>query len=323
MIHGMSSPENRPRLVSITELKERGVSRRRLETYLRSGDLVRVRRGQYIAGGDMPTGVSATEDRLELRTRAAASTHQEGTVVSHVSALAVHGLPVYDLDTRRVTTTRHRPRRGSRIGDAAICHSADLDGAVTHVEGLPVTSVARTVVDVARQRRFAGALCAADAALKTGKCTLADLRSELDAAGGRAGIEHARAVVGFADGKAESVLESISRLALHRLRLPPPRLQVELRLSTGRVARVDMFWEEFNLVGECDGVVKYGCERGVENVRQILEEEKDRQIDIEADGFRVSRWMMKHATDSARFERLVTTAMTQQSAAGFGRLPRR
>ncbi|MFL0577931.1 type IV toxin-antitoxin system AbiEi family antitoxin domain-containing protein [Dietzia sp. 179-F 9C3 NHS] len=315
----MSSNGTAPRLVSSAELVERGVTRRRLESLIRTGELVRVRRGLYVAGADVPTGVFATEDRIALRARAAASGHRDGTVISHVSALAVHGLPVHDLDARRVTTTRQRPGSGTRASDFAICHSADLDGAVTEVDGMPVTSVARTVVDVARQRRFAGALCAADAAMKTGKCTLADLRAELDAAAGRSGIAHARSVIGFADGRAESVLESISRLAIHRLRLPAPELQVELRLSSGRVVRVDMFWEEYNLVGECDGVTKYGAERGVEHVRAVLDEEKVRQIEIEADGFRVSRWLMKHATDSARLGRILTTVMEQQQAQEFRR----
>lgn len=318
MIRRMTTDGAEPRLVSTAELVERGVSRRRLETFVRSGELVRVRRGVYVARRDIPSGVAATEDRIALRAKAAATGHRDGTVLSHVSALALHGLPVYDLDASRVTTTRQRSGSGTRAGDFAVCHSAHLDGAITEVDGIPVTTVARTVVDVARQRRFSGALCAADAALKTGLCSLADLRDELDAAARRSGIAHARAVIDFADGQAESVLESISRLAVHRLRLPAPELQVELKLSSGRVARVDLFWKEFNLVGECDGVAKYGAERGVERVREVLEEEKERQIEIESDGFRVSRWLMKHATDQARLGRILTTAIEQQRALGFG-----
>lgn len=296
-----------------------GVSRRQLESRLRAGEFVRVRPGLYLPAADVATGVNAAEDRLALRTLAAAGTHGEGTVVSHESALALHALPVYGFDATRVTTTRSRPGSGTRRSDSSICHSANLEGSIVELDGVPVTSVERTVVDVARLGGFDGALCAADAALKTRKCSLADLRREPDAAVGRTGIAQARAVVGFADAKAESVLESISRLALHRLRPPLPALQVTFRLSSGRAARVGMYWEDLNLVGECDGVVKYGFERGSATARQAIIEEKERQIDIEADGFRVVRWMMKHAENPAILEKIISVAMNSRRDAGFGK----
>lgn len=311
----------RPRIIRAPDLVQRGVSRRRREFYLRDGSLRRLRRGAYLAAVDLPPGVDAAERELVLGTHAAAADLRPGTVISHVSALALHGLPIHALDTQRVTTTRHRPGSGTRRTSSSVRYSADLAGAVVEIDGIPTTSVARSIVDVARSGRFTGALCAADGALHLEMCTRSDLEREAEAARGKRGVEVARGVVAFADGRAESVLESVSRLTIHRLGLPMPEPQVELRLGSSRTVYPDLFWEEWKLVGECDGLGKYGIEDGVPNARNALAAEKERQIDIESDGYRVVRWMWPHANTPARLEHLIRWGMALQVQAGFG--PRR
>ena len=53
-----------------------------------------------------------------------------------------------------------------------------------------------------------------------------------------------------------------------------PELQVEFVLPDGNVARVDMYWEQWSLVGECDGLAKYRPADGEVAVRQRLRAEK-------------------------------------------------
>lgn len=308
----------RPRLMSLTSLAERGVSRRRREYYLRDSALRRIRRGTYVAATDVPDGIDAPERHLVLRTRATAPSLHPGTVVLHVSALALHGLPVFDVDTGVVTTTRHRPGSGTHRSKNSMRYSAELAGAVVAVDGIPVTAVARSIVDVARAGRFTGALCAADAALARSLCSQSDLLREVAAARGKVGVEIARGVVDFADGRAESVLESVSRVAIHRLGLPAPIPQVELRLSSGRTVRVDLFWERWNLIGECDGLGKYALGDGAPGVRASLAAEKARQADLEADGYRLVRWMWPDAQEPARLERLIRSGIHLQERAGLG-----
>lgn len=60
-------------------------------------------------------------------------------------------------------------------------------------------------------------------------------------------------VVRFADGRSESPLESISRVAFHELGLPAPEPQVEVWLGDELLARVDFFWRHRKTVGEADG----------------------------------------------------------------------
>lgn len=191
-------------------------------------------------------------------------------------------------------------------------------GAVVDVDGIPTTHIARSIVDVARLGRFTGALCAADGALHVGSCTRDDLERETEAARGKRGVEVARSVVAFADGRAESVLESVSRLAIHRLGLSMPEPQVTLRLSSGRTVIPDLLWDEWKLIGECDGLGKYGIDDGAANARAALAAEKERQIDLESDGYRVVRWMWPQATAPARLERLIRRGMDLQEQAGFG-----
>ena len=257
---------------------------------------------------------------LEIRSRASAQHFGPGTALSHVSALVLHGLPVHHLDLRRVSSTRHRPGSGSRSEAGTVCHNRDLTDAVVEVDGLPVTSPARTIVDVARTSPFVGSVCAADEALRKSLCTRAELAEELDAAAGTVGISRARAVVAFADPGAHSVFESVSRVAISRAGLPMPELQREIILADGAAVFVDMFWEGWNLVGEADGSGKYGIDDGEVEVRRQLRLEKSRQNAIEANGNLVRRWQWEDYRTN-RIPGIIREAMRIQES--FGRGPGR
>ncbi|WP_314035436.1 type IV toxin-antitoxin system AbiEi family antitoxin domain-containing protein [Dietzia sp. CH92] len=313
----MSIDHSRPVIISAQELLARGYSRRAREHAERTGQLYRVRHGVYALASDLPTGPNQAEAMLEIRSRAAAGSISPGTALSHTSALVLHGLPVHDLDTRRVTTTRHRPGSGSRRGRSSICHNLDLADAVTEVDGIPVTTPARTIVDVARSSPFTGAVCAADEALRRELCSPAELADELDAAAGRVGIARARAVVAFADAGAQSVLESVSRVVISRAGLPMPQLQREFILPDGTSVFVDMYWEEWGLVGEADGTGKYGIDDGEESVRQKLRDEKKRQNDIESLGNIVRRWQWEDY-QRGRIVPVIREAMRIQESLGRG-----
>lgn len=290
ILHDMRNNESRPQIMTASELLARGYSRRAREHAERTGQLYRIRHGSYALKSELPTGPDRDEALLEMRSRAVAGHIETGTAMSHTSALVLHGLPAHDLDIRQVTTTRHRPGSGSWRRENSICHNLDLTDAVIDVDGIPVTSPARTIVDVARTSPFTGAVCAADEALRRKMCTPDELTRELEAASGRVGIARARAVVAFADARAESVLESVSRVSISRAGLPMPQLQKEFMLSDGTSAYVDMYWEDWKLVGEADGTENYGIAQGEDEVRRNLRNEKQRQNDIEALGNIVRRW---------------------------------
>lgn len=313
----MDVEQQKPRILTAADLLSRGYSRRAREHAERRGDLTRIRHGVYALGSDLPVGPRASEALLELRSRAAARTLASGTVLSHTSALVMHGLPVHGMDTEVVATTRNRPGSGSRRGSRTVCHNADLTDAVMEIDEIQVTNPARTIIDVARTQGFDGAVCAADEALHRGLCTPDQLTAELEAAAGRKGVARARAVVSFADGRAESVLESLSRVSISRAGLPMPELQVEFVLPDGAGARVDMDWERWRLVGECDGLGKYGAAGGEVAVRRRLRAEKARQNGLEALGNSVRSWLWQD-WERDRIPGIVRSAMLSREKLGLG-----
>lgn len=147
---------------------------------------------------------------------------------------------------------------------------------------LRLTSVARSCIDHAREQGTSAGVVAADAALHQGLCHEADLTAVYDrSCRGGAGLAEGRTLLGLLDGKAESPLESISRLALRGL--PAPRTQVGIHdLNSRFIARVDFYWESVGLVGEADGRIKY--------TDDALWKEKRREEELSQAGLVVVRW---------------------------------
>lgn len=120
-------------------------------------------------------------------------------------------------------------------------------------QDLSITSVARSCIDLTREGGLDSGLVAADCAVHRRLCTIAELDAVYSTLRGRAGLSSGRQLLKLVDGRSESPLESISRLAMAPLR-PSPRTQVGLYTSDGQfLARVDFYWQELGVVGEADG----------------------------------------------------------------------
>jgi hypothetical protein len=158
---------------------------------------------------------------------------------------------------------------------------------LTEVDGLRVTTGARTAVDLARWVSFRGGVVVADSALRHG-VRRDDMEQVVRDCVRWPGIRRAREVVAFADGNAANPLESISRVLFREWGLPAPQTQVTvLRDEFGNpVYIVDFLWEELGVVGEADGLLKYdGDPEGLS-----LRREKLRQEALEDMGYVVIRW---------------------------------
>lgn len=86
-------------------------------------------------------------------------------------------------------------------------------------------------------------------------------------------------MLAFADGRAESPGESLSRVAIVRAGLPAPELQFEIHLPDGGgwVATSDFAWPEHGVVGERDGREKYAADpRRGRTAADVIMGEKDR-----------------------------------------------
>lgn len=122
--------------------------------------------------------------------------------------------------------------------------------------GVPVTGLARTVVDLSRSEGRRGGVVLADAALRRG-LEPAELAWVVQQSSTWPGATRAGAVACFADGRSESVHESVSRVVLAELGLPAPEPQVEVWLDGVLLGRVDFLWKDRRTVGEADGMAKY------------------------------------------------------------------
>ena len=256
---------------------------------LRDGELTVLRPGAYLAG-------PAPEDRAAqhlLLVHAAVSGLCPDTVVSHASAAVVHGLPVWGLPLDVVAVTRPRSRTGGRRGSRVHVHSAPLEpDEIVPVGGVAVTSVARTLVDLARTVPIEQAVVTADGALHR---HLVD-RAALDAALARwrrwPGLPAARRALAFADPRGVNPGESRSRVAIERAGLPPPVPQWEVRTRAGSfVGQVDFGWPSLRTVGEFDGRLKYGRElRPGQDPVEVLYAEKLREDALRRQDLAVVRW---------------------------------
>jgi hypothetical protein len=160
------------------------------------------------------------------------------------------------------------------------------------IDNLPVTSPARTVLDLARTLPMTQAVAAGDRALTLG-LTGQELHSGLLIMERWPGIRAARRVVEFLDVRSESAGESISRVRLMEEGLPRPELQQEIIGPDGRlVARVDFLWKEHQTVGEFDGKIKYGrLLKPGQRIEDAIFEEKLREDAVRDLGLQVVRWI--------------------------------
>jgi hypothetical protein len=188
----------------------------------------------------------------------------------------VHGLPLLSPPPEEVTLTRPPGAARGRTASGTRFLTARLPpGHVTTRYGIPVTTIGRTVVDLARTLPFAGAVAVADAAIhrRTGKTLLAGVLAD----GTRSpGTDRARRVLAFSDGRAASPLESWARVVFAEHGLPAPDLQTRISvLMDGEYHdyRADFCWEDRKTIVETDGLSKYDSGQ-----RAIDQLKRDRQL---------------------------------------------
>lgn len=303
----LTVPEARSLLRSRPRLLDSGLTDRELRAHVTAGRLRRVRRGWYVRTKDW-VPLWPEERHLVEVTAAHLNADAPGPVMVGVSAAVLHALPLYRLVPEHVHAliegTRHgRSRAGIRWHDFEVPLSD-----MTVIDGIRCTTLARTVLDVAGSLTTEGAVAAADAAFRSfaalGPTAQADIaeewRGELSwraQARSTPGIRQARTVIAFADARAESPGESVSRLQLHRLGFTQVDLQAHVILPAGEDYRLDFAFERSRSFGEFDGLGKYTDPRilGDRTPEEVLIEEKKREDAVRGvTGWGVARWGSEH-----------------------------
>ncbi len=193
---------------------------------------------------------TSTDDGFALRTAVREAVSALRGVASHQDAAVLLGIDLVEQSPlRHVTVARCRSRLtypGTQV------HRADL-GETTQVDGIPVTTGARTVVDLCRSLPLAHAVAAADSALRRRRVTLPELVDAAAALRPAAGRPSVRDAVARLDPLSGSVLESLCRLVLEDAGLRPFETQLVIRAGRRTIGRVDFAWPEQRLVVEVDG----------------------------------------------------------------------
>ena len=244
--------------------------------------------------------------------RAAAGQLSTTSVFSHVSAAVLHGLPVWDVGLDRVHLTRSGRSGGHRRDGLHVHHTPLAPDEIGVVDGVAVTTPARTLTDLARTVPFEQSVAITDAALFQGLVTRDELDDALERSARRPGNHRARRAIGFAAPGAESVGESRSRVLMARFGLPAPVLQWNVP-ALHRIGRADFAWPALRTVGEFDGRVKYGrLLRPGQEAGDVVFAEKLREDAIRDIGHRVVRWtwddLDRFGGVAARLERAFAAA---------------
>jgi len=260
------------------QLLARGVAAHAIDRMVRTARIVVLQRGVYQIG-PLPVG-RATEAAAVL------ACGPEGRV-SHMSAAALQGV----LDANRThphveVTMARRKRR--RIEGVRIHRVRDLrPDEVTEIDGIPVTTPARTLLDISGTLTSREVEQALARALRMQLVTREEmyrtlqrhprhpgarlLRQLLDAEGGPS----------FTRSEAEEKLLEITRSA----RLPRPELNVKV---LGH--EVDFLWRSARLVAEVDGYAFHAS-------RISFAADRQRDAELTAAGYRVLRFTWEDLTD--------------------------
>ncbi|MDQ6657040.1 MAG: hypothetical protein M3Z00_02190 [Actinomycetota bacterium] len=250
----MSSPAMlTPR--SRTTYLSQGFTDAEIRRELSRGALTRICPGIYVDAQAYQTLTPSLQYTVRVRAEAART---PGLVVSHISAAALHGLPLVRTSLATVHFTRPGSN-GSRRTKGRRVHVGDLPGGWRATAGgIDLTAVARTVVDVGRTHSTATAIAAADAALRLRLTDAVSIAAALTAARFCQGIPRAHRALRLVDGRAESPGETLLRLAIRGGGLPEPELQVEIRDEHGQfVGRTDLALLAYGILIEFDGRSKY------------------------------------------------------------------
>lgn len=229
---------------------------------------------------------------LTARDRAIAAWLWSGkqAVVAGTSAAALHGAQWVDPHSpAELVCDRTRPP------SLIVTRNETLaTGEVTMVDGIPVTSAARTAFDLGRRPGSTVAVIRMDALARATGLAAEDVWPLMDKHRGARGMKQLRRVVPLVDAGAESPQETRTRLALIHGDLPRPQTQIVVRNVWGAVlARIDMGWEAWLVGVEYDGPQHWTDPR-------IRANDIERTAELERRGWRLIRVgadLLRHRPD--------------------------
>jgi predicted transcriptional regulator of viral defense system len=270
-------------LVSHRQLAAVGLSTKAVTRRVEKGRLQRIHRGVYAVGHAQRTS--------ETRWMAAVMACGSGAVLSHLDAAALW--EIYDGEGALVHVTR-TAKTGQRLAGVRVHRARRLEpGDVTVKHGIPVTTVARTLVDLTDVLGRDRILRAIREAEFLRLLDLDALNAAVQRAHGR------RRLAALREALAHHTPGQIVRDELeHRFLelvcgagLPAPETNIKVR-ARGNRYEIDCLWREQRVAVELDG-------RAAHARAMAFEEDRARDSALSAIGLRPLRFTWRRVTQEA------------------------
>jgi very-short-patch-repair endonuclease len=239
-------------VITHDQLFEAGLGRGAIARRLQARTMQSMHRGVYLLGAAPPTPMA--------RARAAVMACGEGAVLSHRSAAEMLGLLAQSDRAIEVTVVGRNP--GSHAGIKLHRPRALARHDVTDMRGIPVTTVARTICDLAATEPANEVEHAYQEALYRRIVTDRRMAAILDREPRRKGAPVIRALIENPTLTRSERERTLLRL-LARAQLPRPLTNVRLH---GYL--VDAYWPEHRLIVEFDGWRAHGHRNAFETDRK-------------------------------------------------------
>ena len=288
-------------VASTRQLAGAGLEERVLTAAVRSGIILRLRRGAYVRSADWNGAKPWARDTFRIQA------HFESTGglarYSHVSAARLHECNVWDAGPLVHVTTDYANSRKSAGRDVRTHRTAlDTDELTTlwteDGREILVTSLERTVLDCARILTLEQAAVIGDHALRKG-ARLEEMHRLLDQSPVKRGSRRAFTLLEVLDGRSESAGETRTRLLLQSFGMTGfiPQLQIPTRSG---LFRADFADPAARIVIEFDGAGKYAEYKPTE---EVLLAERRRENALVEEGWLVLRLEWAHLSRPAELRR--------------------
>lgn len=264
-------------VLSLDELRACGLSRKAVAVRVSRGSLHPMHRGVYAVGHANPP--------LEGRFLAAVKACGPDAVLSHFSTAALLGYVRWDGRHPEVTVLRSGTRVHRRI---RVHRTQTLDPQdVARYRGIPITSPARTLIDLAGALDYRRLRRAVRQAQSLRHVELRQLTEALARLGPRRGSRNLRRILATGPAPTRSELEDVVLDLILGGGLEHPDVNVPLVVAGRRVVP-DFRWPSQRLVVEADGAAWH-------DDRLSREDDAERQALLEAHGERVLRVTWKQS----------------------------
>ena len=255
---------------------------------IREGRLVRIRHGAYTFGDVW--NLADDVGRHSLRAHAVMRSHDGPVALSHTSAAVEHGLRLFKPDLSKIHVVTRGRRLARTTGDVVYHRGAYVDDDFVLVNDHMTVEPVLAGLQAASLTGVAAGIVTLDSVVDFGKGSVEEIEERYLQIAGHPFSRPLQVTVRLVRKGSQSVGESLSRHMMWTEHLPAPELQFEVRDVDGTLVGIcDFAWPEYGVLGEFDGMQKYGrLLRDGETPGDAVQREKVREDALRE----VTNWLM-------------------------------